>query len=140
MAALAVVPPQPSQIAERSASESLPQPVPAFQRHYRVKELASMWRISANTVISLLADEPGVLNVGTGKKRVLSVPESVAVRVHDRWTAQRVVSDQFKPARTRRSPLRVIRLRDLHRRVPKQARNVIKADSGEQFANRERVA
>lgn len=137
MAALAALP-LSSQLPDQPAPGL--RVAPAMERHYRVRELASMWKISANTVISLLANEPGVLNVGTGKKRVLSVPESVAVRVHDRWTAQRVVSDQLKSARPRRSPLRVIRLRDLNRRVPKKPRHIVEADISEQLANGKRVA
>jgi hypothetical protein len=102
--------------------------VPATERHYRVQELAALWRLSANTIIGMFANEPGVLNAGKGKKRVLSIPESIVTRVHGRWTAQRIADKPLKTPRARRNPLRVIRLRDLHGRMPKKPRNIIKGE------------
>ena len=82
----------------------------ATERHYRVKELAALWGYSEPTITRLFAVEPGVLRLtsDTGKRRyvVLSIPESVASRVHDR------LSDSSADVVTSK-PLRVIRLRDL---------------------------
>lgn len=59
------------------------------ERHYRVDELAKLWRLSRNTIIRLFQDEPGVMKVGKGLNRyrrrrpylLLVIPESVAMRV-----------------------------------------------------------
>lgn len=109
------------------------------ERHYRVNELAELWGFSRYTIIRLFADEPGVLNLarlGTERRRYvsLSIPESVALRVHERLGNQ-----TLKPALARRNPFRVVRLGDLNRRVPKQARNVLKVHAGGQPLNGERV-
>src|SRR5712672_466975 len=61
----------------------------AFEKHYRVKELAGIWGLSAKTVTRMFAEEAGVIrvaNAGTGKRKyaTLSIPESVALRVHER--------------------------------------------------------
>jgi hypothetical protein len=102
-----------------SASDS------AFEKHYRVKELAGLWGFCDNTIIKMFADEAGVLRLDTlaGKRKyvTLSVPASVALRVHERI--------RYKPLQTQlpaRNPLRVIRLRDLNTGVAKQPRNVVK--------------
>lgn len=60
---------------------------PAFERHYRVGELAEKWRLGRETVRLLVKDEQGVIKVRLGRKRVntvYSVPESVAARIHTR--------------------------------------------------------
>lgn len=60
---------------------------PAFERHYRIGELAEMWRLGRETVRLLVKDEVGVVRVKLGRKRantVYSVPESVAARIHTR--------------------------------------------------------
>lgn len=62
------------------------------ERHYRVDELAKLWRLSSQTIRVLFRDEPGVMRVGKGlgrfrKKRpylTLIIPESVAMRVKQR--------------------------------------------------------
>lgn len=60
---------------------------PAFERHYRVGELAEVWKLGRETVRLLVKNEPGVIKVCLGRKRantVYSVPESVARRIHTR--------------------------------------------------------
>ncbi|MGV3518698.1 hypothetical protein [Luteitalea sp.] len=60
---------------------------PAFERHFRIGELAEMWRLGRETVRLLVKDEPGVIKVRLGRKRantVYSMPESVAARIHTR--------------------------------------------------------
>lgn len=98
----------------------------AFERHFRAKELALLWGLSTDSVIRLFAREQGVLrinNVCAGKRRytVLSIPESVALRVHERLS-----DETFQPQLSRGNPLRVIRLRDLNAGVSKQPRNIVK--------------
>jgi len=66
---------------------------PAFPRHYSFPEIASMWRMSQNTIRRLFQDEPGVLWIGNsrmrGKRpgrhyRTGRVPEPVLLRVYRR--------------------------------------------------------
>jgi hypothetical protein len=67
--------------------ESLDPERPAFERHYRLGELAEMWKLGRETVRLLVKDEQGVIKIRLGRKRahtIYSVPESVAVRIHTR--------------------------------------------------------
>src|SRR4249919_1635872 len=56
----------------------------ALEKHYRVRELATLWGFSDNTIIRIFASEPGVIRlesgVGRRKYTTLSIPESVALR------------------------------------------------------------
>lgn len=101
----------------------------ALEKHYRVRELADLWALSDNTIIRMFANESGVIHLESpnGKRRyvTLSIPESVALRVHDRL-GQELLQSKL-PAR---NPLRVVRLGNLHARVPKQSRNVLKLKTG----------
>src|SRR5215469_4748225 len=78
---------------------------PAFEKHYRVKELAGLWGLSSKTVSRIFASETGVIRVaneGKGKRKytTLSIPESVASRVHERLGENlRGVVESFKPVR-----------------------------------------
>jgi hypothetical protein len=59
----------------------------AFERHYRIGELATMWKLGRETVRLLVKEEPGVIKIRLGRKRahtIYSVPESVALRIHTR--------------------------------------------------------
>jgi hypothetical protein len=59
----------------------------AFERHYRISDLARMWGLGRETVRLLVKDDPGVLKVRMGRKKahtVYSVPESAAARIHPR--------------------------------------------------------
>jgi hypothetical protein len=63
---------------------------PTFERHYRLSELASLWRIGRETARKMIMDEPGVLRIKLGKKKshvTYSVPQSVAERIHRRISA-----------------------------------------------------
>ena len=69
-------------ITESSAPED-----PAFERHYRIGELAAKWQLGRETVRLLVKDERGVIKIRLGRKKahtIYSVPESVAVRIHTR--------------------------------------------------------
>ena len=90
----------------------------------RLKELAALWSVPARTIRRLFADESGVLRIGTGKV-MLSIPESIAARVHERLSAQPIPARQIS-----RAPLRVVKLRDFHERIAKQPRTVIKLRAG----------
>jgi hypothetical protein len=72
----------PTRTTESSALEH-----PAFERHYRIGELAEMWQLGRETVRLLVKDERGVIKIRLGRKKahtIYSVPESVAVRIHTR--------------------------------------------------------
>jgi len=72
----------PTRITESSAPED-----PAFERHYRIGELAAKWQLGRETVRLLVKDERGVIKIRLGRKKahtIYSVPESVAVRIHTR--------------------------------------------------------
>ena len=74
--------PTPKTSTESSAPED-----PAFERHYRIGELAQMWQLGRETVRLLVKDERGVIRVRLGRKKahtIYSVPESVAARIHTR--------------------------------------------------------
>ena len=60
---------------------------PAFERHYRIGELADMWQLGRETVRLLVKDERGVIKIRLGPKKahtIYSVPQSVAARIHTR--------------------------------------------------------
>ena len=78
----------PTRITESSAPED-----PAFERHYRIGELAAKWQLGRETVRLLVKDERGVIKIRLGRKKahtIYSVPESVAVRIHTRLLNSRL--------------------------------------------------
>lgn len=96
----------------------------ALEKHYRVRELASLWGFSDNTIIRLFAGEPGVIRLESRTLKLkyitLSIPQSIALRVHERLGRK-----SFQPDIITSNPLRVIRLRDLQMEKPKQLRKVL---------------
>ena len=57
------------------------------EKHYRVGELAELWGLGRETVRCLVKDDPGVIKIRMGRKKVhttYSVPESAARRIHTR--------------------------------------------------------
>ena len=72
----------------REWSES--EATPAFERHYKTKELAKIWGLDQSTVRRLFRDEPGVFQICHSRRRgkrdyvSLRIPASVAARVHQR--------------------------------------------------------
>ena len=57
------------------------------EKHYRVGELAELWKLGRETVRLLVKDDPGVVKVRMGRKKshtTYSVPESVAAKIHTR--------------------------------------------------------
>jgi len=107
----------------------------AFEKHYRVNELAGLWSLSTDTIIRLFRNEPGVLHIHNptkeGKRRydMLSIPENVASRIHERLSRTPLGQQTFETLLPRRNPLRVIRFRDLNARVPQKARHVLKRNA-----------
>jgi hypothetical protein len=112
----------------------------AFEKHYRVKELAAIWGMSSDTITRLFHNEPGVVrvdNFGSAKRKyaVLSIPETVASLVHARLS-----HNAFQPSLPAANPLRIIRLGDLDRAMPKKPRNVLKLHPVKQGLDSKRVA
>ena len=62
---------------------------PFLERHLTVSELASLWRLSKDTIRRLFLNEPGVVIIHRSRRRArtyktLRIPESVAQQVHGR--------------------------------------------------------
>ena len=60
---------------------------PAFEKHYRIGDLARIWGLGRETIRKLVKDDPDVLKIRMGRKKahtVYSVPESTAKRIHTR--------------------------------------------------------
>jgi hypothetical protein len=98
----------------------------AFEKHYRVKDLAGLWGLSRKTVTRIFAGEAGVVRVtngGTSKRKyaTLSIPESVASRVHEK-----LGNLPLRETAAAIQPLRVICLRDTHAGLSAKDRNIIK--------------
>ena len=63
-----------------------------FEPHYRISDLAKLWRLSRESVRLLVKDEPGVIKIRMGRRKshtTYSVPENVARRIHTRLCAGR---------------------------------------------------
>jgi len=61
----------------------------AFEPHFSVQEVSSMWGVGRETVRQLSRDEPGVLRFRIGGKKKntrYSIPESVVNRLHSRFS------------------------------------------------------
>lgn len=59
----------------------------AFEKHYRIGDLARLWGLGRETVRKLVKDDPGVIKIRMGRKKahtIYSVPESAARRIHAR--------------------------------------------------------
>jgi hypothetical protein len=96
-----------------------------FEKHYRVKELAGLWGLSPKTVSRIFAEEAGVIRVandGATKRKyaTLSIPESVASRVHEK------LGNQPFEENTLIHPIRVVRLRDIDSGASDKGRTMVK--------------
>ena len=59
----------------------------AFEKHYRIGDLARLWGLGRETVRMLVKNDPGVIKIRMGRKKahtMYSVPESAAHRIHTR--------------------------------------------------------
>jgi hypothetical protein len=75
--------------AARKADEIFVVPAgnPAFEKHYRIADLARLWGLGRETVRKLVKDDPGVIKIRMGRKKahtIYSVPKSAAHRIHTR--------------------------------------------------------
>ncbi len=64
----------------------------AYEKHWRIGELAKVWGIGRETIRKLFAFEPGVVRIRLARRRrhtTYSIPASVAERVRNRLTADR---------------------------------------------------
>ncbi len=65
---------------------------PAFERHYSVQEVASMWSLGVDAIRKIFENESDVVRIGheeflhKRKYVTLRIPESVLRRVHRRLT------------------------------------------------------
>ena len=102
----------------------------ALEKHYRVRELGELWGFSDNTIIRLFASEPGVIRLvsGAGRRKytTLSIPASVAFRVHERLSQESLQTHLASG-----DPPRVIRLSDLNAGAAKKPRNILKLKSSQ---------
>lgn len=58
-----------------------------FEKHYRIGDLARLWRLGRETVRKLVREDPGVVKIQMGRKKahtIYSIPESAANRIHTR--------------------------------------------------------
>ena len=62
-------------------------PTEALERHVTVQDLCSAWSLSERTVIRLFEEEPGVIKLGTERRRILRIPVSVVERVRQKLSA-----------------------------------------------------
>jgi hypothetical protein len=75
---------------DQSPTRIPPSRTPAFEKHFTVQELASLWNLSEMTIRRMFAGEPGVVSWGRNETRskraykTLRIPESVAQRVYRR--------------------------------------------------------
>jgi hypothetical protein len=59
----------------------------AFEKHYRIGDLAKLWGLGRETVRKIVKDDPGVIKIRMGRKKahtIYSVPKSAADRIHTR--------------------------------------------------------
>ena len=68
-------------------------PQPAFERHYRLGELADLWKLGRETIRLLVKDEQGVIKVRLGRKQAHTTLFGTGIRSHqdsytatERWT------------------------------------------------------
>lgn len=66
---------------------------PFEERHFTIRELSKLWRLSEEFVRQIVKDEPGVTEwvrqqPGKRRYRVLRVPQSVAERLYHRAQAR----------------------------------------------------
>lgn len=77
-----------------------------LEKHYRVQELAELWKIGRTTVRLLVMNDPDVLRITTGKRKITySIPASVARRIHTRLKSGGIEPLPAKPSgpRSRRT-------------------------------------
>jgi hypothetical protein len=69
-----------------------------FEKHYRISDLARLWGLGRETVRRLVKDDPGVVKIRMGPKKVhtiYSIPESAAHRIHALLLRAQVQESEF---------------------------------------------
>jgi hypothetical protein len=56
---------------------------PATERHYSPAEVAALWGIHPQSVRRIFRDRPGVMVLGSRKRIIVRIPESVLIAVHE---------------------------------------------------------
>lgn len=97
---------------------------PALEKHYRVKQVATMWGMSRNTITKLFRDEPDVIKLRGGRATTLWIPLSVLERVR-----QRLSGNTLQAALTPGNPTIVESAGNLRRGVAKQPRDIVKLNA-----------
>ena len=107
------------------------------ERHYRVKDLAALWSTSSTTITRMFGNEPGVIRkLGPrGLRTKLFIPESAVLRVRER-----LGNKPLQPLTTSLDPLSVISFGNLHTRVAKQPRHIIKLKASKKLTHGKGVA
>ena len=59
----------------------------SLERYLAVQHVCEAWNLSERTVIRLFQDEPGVIKLGTERRRILRIPVSVVERVRQKLSA-----------------------------------------------------
>lgn len=59
---------------------------PATEKHYTPAEVAALWGIHPQSVRRIFRDRPGVMVLGSRKRIIVRIPESVLAAVHDERT------------------------------------------------------
>jgi hypothetical protein len=77
-------------VAEATSKTGNIRPDLAFEQHYSVADLVTLWGLSEKTIRRIFVGEPGVLEWGHDEERfkrgykTMRIPESVVQRVHRR--------------------------------------------------------
>jgi hypothetical protein len=64
----------------------------AFQRHYKIGELAEKWNLGRECLRKLFMNEPDVVRISMGKRKkhtTYSIPASTAERVYRRLSTNK---------------------------------------------------
>ena len=102
-----------------------------IEQHLRVEEVAKRLGVSRQTVERRFAGLPGVRDLGTSKKRMLLIPESLLEQCLGDLTLQDCPAGG--------SPSGVVLLRNLYRRVPKKDFKIIQTETFRKHSNREGI-
>jgi hypothetical protein len=63
----------------------LPEDLTLMQEfQYTAEGLALEWNVSDQKIYRMFKDEPGVIRIGNGPRKMMRIPESVALRVYNR--------------------------------------------------------
>lgn len=103
-----------------------------IEQHLRVEEVAKRLGVSRQTVERRFAGLPGVRDLGTSKRRLLLIPESLLEQCLGEFTFQQRPSGG--------SPSGVVLLRDLYGRVSKKDFKIIQTKTFRKHSNRESIA